>query len=591
MKERETEINERVRKAFTENVPFVLDQILSECDQQKNRKETMMQMQTDFKPKKNLFKWASGIAAALVVIVMSVFGVYTYQTNYRVDSVVALDVNPSIEIETNRKEKVLAVNALNEDGKKIIGDMDFKGSDMDVTVNALIGSMLRNGYLSDISNSILVSVYGEDDEKTAALQERLSKKIDEILQTDSFSGAVLSQTVRPDDELRSLADTYGISLGKARLIREVIRNNPEHSFADLTGLTINELNLMSKTDGIASEDVQSVGDASDKAYIGADRAKEIAFSHAGVVSANDVSKLEIEMDYEHGVMIYEIEFHYGDREYEYDIHAVTGDILKSENEPVKENVQPPIDPGTSQTGDPQNPGTRISVDEAKQIAFAHAGVTSANDVSELETDTDDDDGVMIYEIEFHYGNYEYHYDIQADTGKILKSEKEPDDTNVQPPIDPGTRISADQAKQIAFAHAGVSSENDVSKLKIETDNDDGVTVYELKFVCGNYEYHYDIHAGNGKILESEKEPIDDDDDDDDVSQTGVKLISAVEAQQIAFAHAGVTAESDVSCLVVEADEENGIVIYELEFIYGNYEYSYDIVGTTGEILKSEKEPA
>ena len=84
-------------------------------------------------------------------------GYGAYRQNYAVDATVSLDVNPSVEIQVNRKDQVLEVTPLNEDGKRVIGDMDFSGSDLDVTVNALIGSMLQNGYLSELANSLPVS--------------------------------------------------------------------------------------------------------------------------------------------------------------------------------------------------------------------------------------------------------------------------------------------------------------------------------------------------------------------------------------------------------------------------------------------------
>lgn len=40
---------------------------------------------------------------------------------------------------------------------------------------------------------------------------------------------------------------------------------------------------------------------------------------------------------------------------------------------------------------------------------------------------DRDDGMLIYELEFQSGGYEYNYEINAVTGAILKSEKEWDD--------------------------------------------------------------------------------------------------------------------------------------------------------------------
>ena len=135
---------------------------------------------------------AAGIAAALLLCTGVGIGYHLYSTRYAVASTVSLDVNPSIEIRVNEKERVLSVNPKNEDGRTVVGDMDFSGSSLDVTVNALIGSMLRSGYLSELSNSILISVDSSDAAKGTAIKDRLAGEISGLLQTDSFSGAVLS---------------------------------------------------------------------------------------------------------------------------------------------------------------------------------------------------------------------------------------------------------------------------------------------------------------------------------------------------------------------------------------------------------------
>lgn len=98
-------------------------------------------------------------------------GIHLYGSRFAVESTVSLDVNPSIEIQVNAKEHVLKVEPKNEDGRKVVGEMDFSGSSLDVTVNALIGSMLRNGYLNENANSILVSVDTRDAAKGSALRK------------------------------------------------------------------------------------------------------------------------------------------------------------------------------------------------------------------------------------------------------------------------------------------------------------------------------------------------------------------------------------------------------------------------------------
>lgn len=215
MKNREME--EKIKTAFQHAAPDVLESVLSDCGEQKGTVITLTE-----KKKIRWIKAASGIAAALMITIGSIWGYGEYQGQNTVASTISLDVNPSIEIRVNKYEKVLETLALNDDAEVVLGDMDFKGSSLDVAINALIGSMLQNGYLDELANSILISVDNQDPALSAALQEKLSQEVNALLQTNSFTGSVLSQTVSDDDELKTLAQTYGITPGKAQLVQQLI---------------------------------------------------------------------------------------------------------------------------------------------------------------------------------------------------------------------------------------------------------------------------------------------------------------------------------------------------------------------------------
>ena len=261
------ELNEKIRQACTHAAPDVLDAVLSDCNEQKGR---VILMTTENKKK----TWAvrmAGLAAGLCLILGGGLGVRNYQVNHTVDATVSLDVNPSVEIKINQKERILDVIPLNEDGRTIVGDMDFSGSSLDVAVNAIIGSMLQNGYLNELANSVLISVDNNDPVRGMALQERLADEVNKLLQTDSFRGAVLSQTVVKSDELQQMAEQYGITLGKAQLIQEILGKNSLHTFDELAPLSINELNILLGKEG-AETHVEVVGTASEKGYIGETKA-------------------------------------------------------------------------------------------------------------------------------------------------------------------------------------------------------------------------------------------------------------------------------------------------------------------------------
>lgn len=65
----------------------------------------------------------------------------------------------------------------------------------------------------------------------------------------------------------------------------------------------------------------------------------------------------------------------------------------------------------------------ITKETAINAALAHAGL-ERNKVRDLKCELDRENGVMVYEVEFESGLYDYEYDIDAYTGKVLKSKKE-----------------------------------------------------------------------------------------------------------------------------------------------------------------------
>ena len=142
--------------------------------------------------------------------------------------------------------------------------------------------------------------------------------------------------------------------------------------------------------------------------ISSDEAKQIALQHANLLD-NQVTFNK-----------YEIEFYYNNTEYDYEINAYSGEILKFDYDAEYYNPSNTISYSNSQSSSTQN---LISSDEAKNIALQHANLTD-NQVTFIKVSQDYDDGIHIYEVEFHYNNREYNYDINAINGTILSYEQD-----------------------------------------------------------------------------------------------------------------------------------------------------------------------
>lgn len=174
------------------------------------------------------------VAACLCMIVLA-GGTYTYQ-NGKVDSVIGIDVNPSVELSVNRKNKVLSAKALNQDAEKIMQDMDLKGVDLNVAVNAVIGSLVTHGYLDDLDNAILVTVSNDSIRKASMLRSTVVSDIKTTLKEKKLRATVIDQQVIEEDEVKQLADEYQISYGKAYFLKELIEQNAALTMDDMKKL-------------------------------------------------------------------------------------------------------------------------------------------------------------------------------------------------------------------------------------------------------------------------------------------------------------------------------------------------------------------
>ena len=422
-------INEMLKSAVSNAAPDVLDNVLHACDYEKGKVIYM-------EKKKN--RSFAGFAAVAAVFVLLIAGIFIAKnngfgiTNNSLAAVVSFDVNPSIELKVDNEEDVISVKGLNDDGKKVLEGMDLEDTDLEVAVNAIIGSMLKHGYINEMANSILLSVSGVEGYDADALETKLANEVNALLK----NGAVLSQNVsNADDKLVKLADEYGITVGKAALIQEIVKNSKTHTFEQLAGLTINELNLISENSKL--DNIKSEGKASAKSYIGKDAALSAALKAAGL-SKDQVKNIEIELDYEHGVMVYEVEFDRGFDEYSYDIDAKTGEVVAYDNEingkEVEFDKNPEINDNDDNDDDDDDDDKVVNVpaedvigkDAAKSAALKHAGLTAAQ-VTELSVELDRENGKTVYEVEFKSAGYEYSCEIDAVKGTVLYSNKELDD--------------------------------------------------------------------------------------------------------------------------------------------------------------------
>ncbi len=223
--------------------------------------------------------------------------------------------------------------------------------------------------------------------------------------------------------------------------------------------------------------------------VGAEKAKEVALQHAGL-KASDVTFIKSVLDYDDGRKVYDVEFYSGNKEYDYEIDAQSGQIVSFDYD--VENWTIPTTPAT---------GTDIGSEKAKQIALQNAGL-SESQVTFVRVQADYDNGRKVYEVEFYSGNTEYDYEIDATNGAIREMDHDAEYYAPQQTQSPSSSaaITVDQAKSIALERAGVSA-SDAIFTKAKLDYDDGIQKYEIEFRVGRMEYECDVNAQTGTITD------------------------------------------------------------------------------------------
>ena len=334
------------------------------------------------------------LAAACVALVLLVGGIFYYRGNLMVDSLVDLDVNPGIELLTNQKNRVLEAYATNGDGDKVLSGMDLQNVDLQVALNAIVGSMVQQGYMTKDTKGVLVTVQNKDQKKADNLRKLVVKEMEIALSTEDMNAAVFHQVISSQNNNASaFARKNNISLGKAVFVLNLANKASSLNAKELAKMKISEIAKLVADKNIDIRDIieydsddslwENIADAIEDINEGDDD-YIVATTQQGTTQAVQVQPTETQAA-----------------------------VAQTQAQPQTQ----------AQTKAQPQQGGRISADKAKAIAFGHAGV-SAGQVRDLSVEYDDDG---VYEIDFKVGNMEYDYEIGAVDGSIRKADVEQDD--------------------------------------------------------------------------------------------------------------------------------------------------------------------
>ncbi len=494
----------------------------------------------NFKAKKrNVSAGVMGFAAMAASLLL-IFGMGMFRSDVKANSVVSIDINPSIEITVNKHDKVVATNALNEDAQIVLQGMDLKNVDLDIALNAIIGSLLKNGYLDEVYNVVNVCVENDDEERAGELGEKVSGEISSLFDEKDLIGGVNTQLCTSNDEMKKLADSYGISVGKLNLAQQV-SENMGISLDIAVGLSIPEL--------------WDLLDAESAELISKNEALQIAIDDAKIVES-DITLVNVKIQESGGVFIYAINITVGENHmYEYKVDAVSGTILACEYSYITEG----------ETGDDEVVDGDVAEDEATEESKDETAEDETTEESKDETAEDE----ATEESKDETVEDETDSSVEEDASTESTEETEP------VPSEPVKQITKKEALEIAYADAGID-ENDV-KLE-ELKHKPKEKEYHIEFSVGLCDYTYIIDAVDGSIIRTEV-----------IDKTGASDITATilpvdEALELALNKLGIKLTDLEKCDIKFTNKKEGAE-YKIHFHIGKAHYEYIVNAVTGEITE------
>lgn len=438
----------------------------------------------------------------------------TGEANQMKKTIIALAITGSLAI-----TGVVAVAAQNSNKEDILSSKEISK----IALSYVKGKV----YKVELDHEKVGPVYEVDINGTKAAYElKLDAQTGELLKksTKYMTSTQVGKKMISVEEAKKIAlNSVKGKIGQAKLDRE----DAVYEIEVMKGKFEYEVDINAFTGKIVKIDKELVKNG-----------KLISLKKAKQIALNSIDGVVKKAQYNQSNGVYEIFVVKNSKTYRLNINGYTGQIMSQQGK----------------NGSVSNGGNVIGLEKAKQIALNAIGgsIVTAN--------LDSEDGV--YEVVVSNGGFYYDLEIDAQTGEIIKQEKE---STSQAFTSNGTgMIGIEKAKAIALSQlkGTISSAN--------YDQDDGI--YEITINANGYDHEFDINAQTGAILKQDKELAE--------STTGDSpIISSQKASEIALSKANGT--------VTKIDLEDGV--YDVEVKDGTYDYEIEIDAKTGNVLSVDKE--
>jgi 2C-methyl-D-erythritol 2,4-cyclodiphosphate synthase len=132
-----------------------------------------------------------------------------------------MDINPGIELVTNRFDRVLSAFGTNDDGKTLLAQIDYKNAKLDDTIDNILDTAKDKGYLtSNEQNALVLTVSAKSEALAKKLEEKITSNAKKHLETMELDTEVITDTVKMDRHEEAIKQ--GITPGKLNIINKLM---------------------------------------------------------------------------------------------------------------------------------------------------------------------------------------------------------------------------------------------------------------------------------------------------------------------------------------------------------------------------------
>ena len=193
------------------------------------------------------------IVIPIIILLVSVIGIIGFILwNNRIVSTITLDINPSIEINLNKNNKIKKIQALNDDAKEIITN-DLKDKTLEETFNLLIINLIDKGYVDNNSIEVILYTNGK------ITKEEVAKQIEfEFGKENVHTEVIIIKNITNED--KKIAKKYNISPAKASYINSINKENNNIMIENLINKPVKELRETKDTGNYCNSEYMLEGD-------------------------------------------------------------------------------------------------------------------------------------------------------------------------------------------------------------------------------------------------------------------------------------------------------------------------------------------